>query len=53
MGLFDLFNKKNPLPDVKDLIWMSHAAKLEGCLKLLQENPDAILIARKGNKTGN
>ncbi len=45
MGLFDFFTKKPaPLP-VQDLVWMHKAAKWKGCLKLMDENPDALLVS--------
>ena len=45
MGLLDLFKKKDPAPGRKDLVWISSDAKRQGCLQLVRENPDALLIA--------
>ena len=45
MGIFSFFQKKESEPAIKDLIWMSHSAKLKGTLELIQKHPDAILIA--------
>lgn len=46
MGLFSIFTRK---PDaalsVKDMVWMHSAAKLRGIISLLQQYPDATLIA--------
>jgi len=44
MVFFDAF-KRDKGPAVRDLIWMSQAAKQNGCLKLLEQYPDAIIIA--------
>lgn len=47
MGLFSFFNKKEKLPGakVKDIIWMQGDGKKQGCLNLLQQHPQAALIA--------
>jgi len=45
MGLFNFFNKKAPQVIVKDMIWMNGEGKMQGCLKLLQQHKDAVLLA--------
>jgi hypothetical protein len=45
MGLFDFFTKKPASLPVQDLVWMHKTAKWKGCLKLVDENPDAILVS--------
>jgi hypothetical protein len=45
MGLFNFSQSKNALSETKDLIWMSHQAKLAGCMKLLKELQDVVIIA--------
>jgi hypothetical protein len=44
MGLFN-FSNKNANPTIQDLIWMSHTAKLNGCLKLVQLQQDVVIAA--------
>jgi len=45
MGIFDLFRKGNKLPKIKDLVWKNQAAKFNGCLKLIEQYPDALWIS--------
>ncbi len=44
MGLFDIFKKKDSLPNTKDLIWKNKIFKYNACINLLQNNPDAVWI---------
>ncbi|NVO03951.1 MAG: hypothetical protein HXX09_14740 [Bacteroidetes bacterium] len=45
MGLFNFFNKKTDTIQVRDLVWISHSAKLKGCINLLKEFPEAIIVS--------
>lgn len=45
MGLFDLFTKKPSGPTVRDLSWINKQGKWNGCLKLIAENPNAVLVS--------
>jgi hypothetical protein len=42
MGLFN-FSKKEATPAIQDMIWMSQTAKLNGCLKLVQQQ-DVVVV---------
>lgn len=44
MGLFN-FSPKKSKPAVKDMVWLSKLAKQNGCVKLVQQYPNAVLIA--------
>ena len=47
MGLFSFLSRKETLPQVRirDMIWMNAGGKKQGCLKLLQQNPNTALVA--------
>ncbi len=45
MGIFNFSQKKKGTPNIKDMVWMSQSAKLRGCLKLIQEQKDVVVIA--------
>lgn len=45
MGLFDLFTKKPSGPTIRDLNWINKQGKWNGCLKLVAEHPDAIVVS--------
>ncbi|MBK8557694.1 MAG: hypothetical protein IPL65_18980 [Lewinellaceae bacterium] len=44
MSLFDFFKKKDPVPEMTDLVWMHSNAKSMGCIDLLQKFPDAVVL---------
>jgi len=44
MGLFN-FSKKDATLAIQNMIWMSQSAKLNGCMKLIQQLPDFLLMA--------
>ena len=45
MGLFDLFSKKEKLPQMTDKIWKNQSGKYGGLLKLIEQYPDAVCIS--------
>lgn len=45
MGLFNFFQKKKAIPAMKDMIWMSKSAKLNGCLNLIKQQQDIVVVA--------
>ncbi len=47
MGLFSFFSKKETALQVKvkDIIWMHIEGKKQGCVKLLEQQPNTVLIA--------
>lgn len=45
MSLFNLFRKKENVPVITDQVWMTQAAKIQGCLELLRKQPDLTLVA--------
>ncbi|MES2777269.1 MAG: hypothetical protein V4722_24035 [Bacteroidota bacterium] len=47
MGLFSFFSKKETIAKakVKDMIWMYHGGKRQGCLNILKQNPNVALVA--------
>ena len=44
MGLFNLFNKKEKLPEMNDLVWKNQTAKYNGLLALIEQYQDAVWI---------
>lgn len=45
MGLFDFISGKNKGPKIEDLVWMNQQAKMRGCSRILEEYPNAFLVA--------
>lgn len=45
MGLFNFSQKKKAAPEMKDMIWISKAAKLNGCLNLIKKLQDVVVVA--------
>jgi hypothetical protein len=43
MGIFN-FSKKSASPLIQDMIWMSQTAKLNGCMRLLQQLQDFVVV---------
>jgi hypothetical protein len=45
MGLFDIFSKKEKLPEMKDMVWKNLNGKFSGLLKLIEQYPESVWIS--------
>jgi len=45
MGLFNFSQNKKEKPTIKDLIWMNQTGKLNGCMNLILQQKDAVIVA--------
>lgn len=45
MGLFDFLKKKDSGPIIQDLVWINQKDKMRGCLNIVEENPNLMLVA--------
>ncbi|MHC1705457.1 MAG: hypothetical protein AB9846_16275 [Tenuifilaceae bacterium] len=45
MGLFNFSQNKKTKPSIKDLVWMNQTAKLKGCMNLILQHKDAVIVA--------